>query len=583
MTTKPGNGKNTPLALAWLVAGVLGLVGAWMLPVNLKSVTPSLLKQAGKDTPSVAAFGRQILDSEKLGPARLVLAAAWLVNDPNAAALDRGIRDVATRRPEWVAWGGWDPFLDPLFNLKENSGRNDSTPVLTFFIAEKARQGLNSYLSHSRSLGVQAVLQTREIDRTTQFVPAKRAGGQALDAVILLTALLYQGDHLSGSLQRELRGLAETSVSQKALGDLEPFYIDLLSLGKRLDWIQLCELLRTTDSVKTVGEYAHLARLAPDNLSLIYTAALFSDSADRVASYLIQYGKTGLEDLKFALSLGQGAVRQLLLFQAPINHQSAPALGVFAEGALLYPRFSLVVKYLGFLLGAFCLFCGLQREFIAPRLGHESPLRMQSSVLAILTAGLMILATEPFLLKAAPLSEFRLKLVIPVLATLTDVKTQTASASAPTMETTTILSIGFFASLQVCMYLFCLMKIREISRTSITPLVKLRLMENEENLFDGGLYIGIGGTATALVLQVLKVIEPNLLAAYSSNLFGITCVALVKIRHVRPYKRQLILESQSPAPAVPSALIAPAKSQVAIVAPPRAVTPPSAPAPSKTA
>ena len=34
-------------------------------------------------------------------------------------------------------------------------------------------------------------------------------------------------------------------------------------------------------------------------------------------------------------------------------------------------------------------------------------------------------------------------------------------------------------------------------------------------------------------------------AAYSSNLFGITCVALVKIRHVRPFKRQLILEGQA--------------------------------------
>lgn len=72
---------------------------------------------------------------------------------------------------------------------------------------------------------------------------------------------------------------------------------------------------------------------------------------------------------------------------------------------------------------------------------------------------------------------------------------------------------------------------------------KLRLMENEENLFDGGLYLGIAGTATALVLQVLGVIDANLLAAYSSNLFGIVCVALVKIRHVRPYKRKLIVES----------------------------------------
>jgi len=83
----------------------------------------------------------------------------------------------------------------------------------------------------------------------------------------------------------------------------------------------------------------------------------------------------------------------------------------------------------------------------------------------------------------------------------------------------------------------------------MTATVKLRLMDNEDNLFDGGLYIGIAGTATALVLQVMGVIDANLLAAYSSNLFGIVCVALVKIRHVRPYKRKLILESQ----AVPAA------------------------------
>jgi hypothetical protein len=116
------------------------------------------------------------------------------------------------------------------------------------------------------------------------------------------------------------------------------------------------------------------------------------------------------------------------------------------------------------------------------------------------------------------------------------------------MDSSTLISIGFFAALQIAMYLTCLLKIREVARSAVSPLVKLRLMENEENLFDGGLYVGIGGTAAALVLQVLGVIEPNLLAAYSSNLFGITCVAIVKIRHVRPYKRQLILDSQTVTP-----------------------------------
>jgi hypothetical protein len=93
----------------------------------------------------------------------------------------------------------------------------------------------------------------------------------------------------------------------------------------------------------------------------------------------------------------------------------------------------------------------------------------------------------------------------------------------------------------VVTYLTCLWKISEIDRQDMPPPLKLRLMENEENLFDSGLYVGMIGTATALVLQVLGIIEPNLLAAYSSNLFGIVCVALVKIRHVRGYKRRLIL------------------------------------------
>ena len=120
------------------------------------------------------------------------------------------------------------------------------------------------------------------------------------------------------------------------------------------------------------------------------------------------------------------------------------------------------------------------------------------------------------------------------------------------MDASTILSIGIFAALQIAMYFTCLLKIREIARSSASPLLKLRLMENDENLFDGGLYVGIGGTATALVLQVLGVIEPNLLAAYSSNLFGILCVAIVKIRHVRPYKKQLILDSQAVQPLFPN-------------------------------
>jgi hypothetical protein len=204
------------------------------------------------------------------------------------------------------------------------------------------------------------------------------------------------------------------------------------------------------------------------------------------------------------------------------------------------------LKYLGYLIGAFFLLRGLDRWIVTPTKGTApSLIHIKSGVLAVLFSALFFVVTEPFLLKAAPASEYRVRLVLPVLVSSSAPPEHAAPKNTPTMDASTLISIGFFAVLQIVMYFICLLKIREISRSELPPLVKLRLMENEENLFDGGLYVGIGGTATALVLQVLGVIEPNLLAAYSSNLFGITCVAMVKIRHVRPFKRQLILDGQS--------------------------------------
>lgn len=549
MSTSTVRTAKPVLAPVLVLAGLLLGLAAWTLPVNLKSVSPALLREAGADSPSLSIFGQNLVESEKIGPAALVLDAARAVNDPGAARLESSLNELSVQQPEMVAWGGWDPFLDPLFKLRESKSESASTPVLDFFLPEKARETLRAYLANSRSLGVRALLRTREITATGRFVPAMQPGGQPLEAVILLTALLYQGEHLSPVLQREVRSLADLASAQQSLGELEPFFLDVLSLGKRLDWAQLAELLRRTEDTKTVSEYAHLARVAPDQFPLIYVAALYSGSADRVASYLIQYGKTGIEDLTLALSNGQGAVQQLMLRQVPVNRSMDAGIGTAASLVMLHPKVMLIVKYLGYLLGAFLIFRGLDLWIVSPTAGAGLGLpRMKSGALAFLFAALLIIATEPFLLQAAPPSEFRVRFVLPALVTTSTNPVQAADQTIPTMDSSTLISIGFFAALQIAMYVTCLLKIRDIARSAVAPLVKLRLMENEENLFDGGLYVGIGGTAAALVLQVLGIIEPNLLAAYSSNLFGITCVAIVKIRHVRPYKRQLILDSQTVTP-----------------------------------
>lgn len=536
--------RNPLAAVATMLAGLgIGLL-AWLLPVNLKSLSPALLEAAGQGTPSVADLGRQLVDTEKIGPAQLVLHAARAVNDPGAPTLANAVEQLAEQQANLTVWGGWDPFLDPLIKLHESEVPAESTPVIRFLLMQKSRDTLRGYLTNSRSQGVRAVLALREVRDTGRFVPATQPGGQPLDAVILLTALLYQGDHLSPELQREVRGLAETATTTGRLGDFEEFAHNLLSLAQRLDWMQLAGLVGRSNSTVTVGEYAHLSRVAADQLPLFYTAALFSNSADHVAEYLIQYGTTGAEDLRIALGFGRGAVQQLVSRQVPVNRGRLPSISEVAGIALLHPKLTLGLKYLGYLLGAFFLFRGLER-MVLPRASETPSLpRLQSGVLALLAAGLVVLATEPYLLNAAPLSEYRFKLTVPLLAN-TAVPPELSTDPSTAMNVSTIVSIAIFAALQVGVYFICLRKLDQIQREPLSPLLKLRLVENEDNLFDSGLYLGMMGTAAALVLQVLGVIEHNLLAAYASNLFGLVCVALVKIRHVRGFKRRLILEVET--------------------------------------
>ncbi|HEY1765100.1 MAG TPA: hypothetical protein VGF85_09260 [Opitutaceae bacterium] len=556
MSSSEETRKTPPSAPILVALGLLVAVVAWLLPVSLKSVSKGLLRSAGAGTPTVAEFGRDLVDSEKIGPATFLLTVAKAVGDPQAPALEKSLAAQSARQPALVAWGGWDPSLDPLFNLRQRSPYGSSTPVINFLIPEVARETVRKYLSNSESLGVKSVLKTHDVTRTGRFVPAGRPGGQPLDALILLTGLLYQGEHLSGTLQREIRSMAETAVARNDLGDLEGFYIDLLSLGRRLDWTQLSELLKRTASVRTVSEYAHLSRVAPDQLPFFYSAALMSNSADQVAYYLIRYGKNGAEDLRLALADGQGAVDLLLQRAVPVNRAPGPAMGAAAALVLVHPRLMLAIKYAGYILGLYLLLRGLDRWIVSPAGGPSAgpQQHVRAGILAIILSALLIVATEPFLLKAAPTSEYRVRLVLPMLSNSASPAPSSSAITKPvTMETSTLVSIGIFAVIQVGMYMICLRKIRDIDAQDAPPLLKLRLMENEENLFDSGLYVGMMGTAAALVLQVLGVIEPNLLAAYSSNLFGIICVALVKIRHVRGAKRRLIMEGQR-------AFVAPAAS-----------------------
>ena len=110
-----------------------------------------------------------------------------------------------------------------------------------------------------------------------------------------------------------------------------------------------------------------------------------------------------------------------------------------------------------------------------------------------------------------------------------------------------MLTLLLFFVLQALIYISCLVKLAEIRRQRIPPRMKLKLLENEEHLFDAGLYLGFAGTIISLILVSLNIIQQSLMAAYGSTSFGIVFVSIFKIFQLRPARRQLLLESETPA------------------------------------
>ncbi len=552
-TTATVRSVNGPRLWLGLALGVVLLVSAWMVPVHLSSVAPALLVEAGAGTPSLVELGEARLDVAQPGPAALLLAGARAVNgaedgvtDASVARLGTALKTFAQREPALMPWGGEDPFLLPLARqpaARAAAQAGESAPVLRFFVTAEARAALRGFLGNSRLAAVRDTLALGALENTGRFVPANRAGGQAYEALVLLAALLQQGEHLTPGFARLWREEARAAVARDELGALEPMLIDLLALGRRLDWRQLTAVAGAVETRETWAELGRLARAGGEEFDVFLAATLVDGSAERVARFYLGQAEDPDADLRLALGAGQGAVRLLLQRGAPVNRQSAPAPGPLVSLALLHPSWALALRFALCAGGAYVVLRALDRSMRGGA-KRDQVFHMRSGVLALVATGVFVVVTEPYLGRATAPRIDGLTLAMPVLGNLSDPESLKTVTPSFAMDTHSLLAIALFGALQIAMYLVCLAKIRDIDAQAFAPLVKLRLMENEENLFDGGLYLGIGGTATALVLQVLGLVEPNLLAAYSSNLLGITCVALVKIRHVRPFKTKLILAAQ---------------------------------------
>ena len=286
----------------------------------------------------------------------------------------------------------------------------------------------------------------------------------------------------------------------------------------------------------------------------VYAAILWSDDPDSVVQYLMTYGRPGDDWLQAALDNGHGALTELLDKQLPLSSWNTPAPDAVAQFAFKRPALALTVKYILLALGCFVLMRAWNSYSILTAPDHETlhSYRLRRRALTAALCLTLIIISEPVFFQPVHSSEYQVAVNVPELGELNPEPTDTNESNNKTdMETNIILSaviFVLFGAIQVFVFQTCVNKIREIRRGEGDPNLKLRLLENEDNLFDMGLYIGIAGTALTLAVMILMPAwKISISVAYASNIFGILCVALVKIMHVRPARESLLIEAQEQA------------------------------------
>ena len=303
------------------------------------------------------------------------------------------------------------------------------------------------------------------------------------------------------------------------------------------------------------------------DLQIVYSATLLSRNPSGILRFVSNYPvyekdgdddavERALDDIKVAMSHGKGGIDHLLDRNKPIHHSGfavsmAEPLFPFLGGGLLttlshkHRDFSIALKIALFIGSFFCLMLFISKTIPRPSFqrsnshyGLRWTRRFSASALFAL---LGVLAIEPTLLQT-PRGQVSVAGFDFALANLLAYANEDSMADQNLTIVTAIIA-GVFLLIQIVIFMICMSRVSQIKNEELRAGLKLGLLDNEENLFDLGLYIGLGGTVLSLILLlVLDVKQDALIGAYTSTLFGILFVAALKIVIVRPYRNHLLVK-----------------------------------------
>src|SRR6266404_2771139 len=539
------------------ILGLLMLACGLLIPVHLRSVDAAVIQKAGRRTTELVETGTSLVNEKKLGAAQLLLKAAQQERLLGRERLADAVDDLAKQHPELKVLGSREPRLEILFGGQSRIAAAGPLPFTDFVVRQENRGRVLGLLRISTRPLAQELVRCRLITNTVLFPPSQSSSGQAIDAAISICGLLEEEKHLSPGLSNAVLSLAAQANHGGNPQPIEETLMDLMSLGQRLNWGQLAEFITPIADTDTLRLLANLVRKDDGQLPVIFSAVQLSGNPDGVAKYLMNFSQSGLNDLGTSLRYGAGGVNEL------VRRNQRLSFSVFSQkiglvSCLRTPWFALTVKRLSYLAGGFMMAAGMHfaRPAVSPL---ERPLQVRGFHFAreiLFALGFLLvvlLLSEPFLAQESQRVEMPFRLRLPMVGTA--VPARIANVNSSIMNQLSLLTLLLFFVLQALIYTACLVKLAEIRRPNVAARIKLRLLENEDHLFDAGLYLGFVGTIISLIMVSLGVIKPSLMAAYSSTSFGIIFVVIFKIFHLRPLRRKLLLEAEAASgePAAPAA------------------------------
>ncbi len=547
----------------WLciVLGLVLLAVGLLIPAHLRAVDIGVVQAAGKHGGAgLLERGKDLAATGRLGAAELYAPAARLANMPGWDRFGTTVTNLIQSAPAMRFWGN-DTHTPSLFPV---AGARILTPngdFAAFIIRADNRQAALAHLEHSTSSAAQEMLHTRNINTLVFFIPSSQAGGQVYDAAIAETGLLLDGGHVTTSLNDDILALALQANRGHGTQPLEDVLSDFVSLGERFNWDQLTAFVANIPNATTLHQLATATRTAGDKLPVLYAAVQLSGDPVAVGKYTAKFSQTGLQDMTPALCYGAEGVKILAeggqRYYQPTWQYHSPFGGIYYAVALcsLQNRdVMMAVKWFCY-LAAGCLFALAMHVGQRPVAVLEQPLQVRGVHLFrefLFSLGfllIVLLLSEPFLTQGSQEGNTTFRLHLPMAGNA--VSAGFAGIQKSIMNPTILLTLLLFFVLQALIYLACILKLAEIRRQNVPPRVKLKLLENEEHLFDAGLYLGFVGTIVSLIVASMGLVKFSLMAAYSSTSFGIIFVVVFKIFHLRRARRQLVLEAEAEAMAVP--------------------------------